>query len=44
MKPADRRIVHKVVSEYSYLATESKGEGRDRHVVITPVETDDPEE
>jgi len=44
MHPADRRIVHKVVGEYSDLATESKGEGRDRHVVITPVKVDDPDE
>jgi len=38
MNPADRRIVHKVVGEYSDLSTESKGEGRDRHVVIGLVE------
>ncbi len=34
MNPADRRMVHKAVSELSGLETESKGEGRDRHVVI----------
>ncbi len=36
MNPADRRVVHKVASEYG-LTTESEGEGRDRHVVLTPV-------
>ncbi len=36
MNAADRRTVHKVVSEAG-LATESEGEGRDRHVVLKPV-------
>lgn len=35
MNPADRRVVHKVASEHG-LGTESEGEGRDRHVVLTP--------
>lgn len=35
MNAADRRTVHKVVSEAG-LATESEGEGRDRHVVLKP--------
>ncbi len=35
MNPAERRVVHKVVGEYSELATESEGEGRDRHVVLS---------
>ena len=43
MNPADRRIVHKVVGEYPDLATESEGIGRDRHVVITPVDLPDDE-
>ncbi|HUC95900.1 MAG TPA: R3H domain-containing nucleic acid-binding protein [Candidatus Saccharimonadia bacterium] len=34
MNSADRRIVHKVASEAG-LVTESMGEGRDRHVVIS---------
>lgn len=34
MNPADRRVVHNVVSEYSDVDTHSEGEGRDRHVVI----------
>ncbi len=44
MNAADRRIVHKVVGEYGDLETESEGEGRDRHVVITPVDRPDEEE
>lgn len=35
MNAADRRIVHKVANE-AELATESEGEGRDRHVVLKP--------
>lgn len=35
MNPAERRVVHKVISEYSELETESEGEGRDRHVVLS---------
>ncbi len=35
MNAADRRIVHKLASEYG-LETESVGEGRDRHIVLKP--------
>ncbi len=35
MNAADRRIVHKVAAEAG-LSTESEGEARDRHVVLTP--------
>ena len=35
MNAADRRIVHKVAGEDSRVTTESEGEGRDRHVVIS---------
>lgn len=35
MSAADRRIVHRAVAEYPQLATESVGEGRDRHIVIS---------
>lgn len=35
MNPAERRVVHRVVSEYSELTTESEGEGRERHIVIS---------
>jgi spoIIIJ-associated protein len=37
MNAADRRIIHKVASEAN-LSTESVGEGRDRHVVLKPIE------
>ncbi len=36
MNPADRRVVHKAVSELSGVETQSYGEGRDRHIVLTP--------
>lgn len=39
MNPADRRVVHNVISDYSDLSTRSEGEGRDRHVVIEGVAT-----
>ncbi|MCL1876625.1 single-stranded DNA-binding protein [Candidatus Saccharibacteria bacterium] len=37
MNAAERRVVHKVLSDYSQLTTESEGEGRDRHIVIRKV-------
>lgn len=38
MNAADRRIIHKVAGDAG-LATESVGEGRDRHVVLRPAES-----
>jgi spoIIIJ-associated protein len=38
MNPAERRVVHRVVGEYGQLRTESEGEGRERHVVLSRVE------
>ena len=35
MNAADRRIIHKLAGEYG-LNTESIGEGRDRHIVLSP--------
>lgn len=35
MNAAERRVVHKAVSEYGDVETHSEGEGRDRHVVLT---------
>lgn len=35
MNAADRRVVHKLASEYG-LETESVGEGRERHIVLKP--------
>lgn len=37
MNPADRRVVHKVAADAG-LASESVGEGRDRHIVLKPAE------
>lgn len=37
MNPADRRVVHKVAAEAG-LASESVGEGRDRHIILKPAE------
>ena len=34
MNPAERFVVHKVLSDYSDLSTESQGEGRERHIVL----------
>lgn len=35
MNAADRRVVHQAVSEYPELTTQSEGEGRERHIVIS---------
>lgn len=37
MNAADRRVVHKLAAEYG-VTSESDGEGRDRHIVLTPAE------
>lgn len=37
MNAADRRVVHKLAGEHG-LISESAGEGRDRHVVLKPVQ------
>jgi len=37
MNAAERRIVHKVISDYSELSTESEGEGMERHVVLSKI-------
>ncbi|MDX1765321.1 MAG: R3H domain-containing nucleic acid-binding protein [Candidatus Saccharimonadales bacterium] len=44
MNAADRRIVHRTVGEARGVESESEGEGRDRHVVISPIIVDDEEE
>ncbi len=36
MSPADRRVVHQTVAEDPGVTSESEGEGRDRHVIISP--------
>ena len=42
MGSADRRTVHKVANEAG-LETESVGEGRDRHIVLKPVQVENSE-
>ena len=39
MNAADRRTVHRVASDAG-LSSESAGEGRDRHIVLKPLEND----
>lgn len=34
LNAADRRVIHRVASEYEDIQTFSEGEGRDRHVII----------
>ncbi|HSX01206.1 MAG TPA: R3H domain-containing nucleic acid-binding protein [Candidatus Saccharimonas sp.] len=36
MNPAERRIVHMVLREQPGITTESRGDGRDRHIVVMP--------
>ena len=38
MSAWQRRVVHMVISELSGLSSESVGEGRDRHIVIKPID------
>ncbi|MCL2280819.1 single-stranded DNA-binding protein [Candidatus Saccharibacteria bacterium] len=37
MNAAERRVVHKVLADYSQLTSESEGEGRDRHIVLKKI-------
>lgn len=34
MNAAERRVIHRLISDYSELTTHSEGEGRDRHIVL----------
>ena len=36
MNPSDRRIIHSTLQDDKFVTTESKGEGRERRVVIVP--------
>lgn len=36
MKPSDRRIVHLALEKFDDIKTESRGEDRERHIVIMP--------
>ena len=40
MNPADRRIIHQLAADYN-LSSESVGFGRDRHIVLKPLEQTD---
>ena len=37
MSPAERRIVHTILTKYPDITTESTGKGKDRRVVIKPL-------
>lgn len=37
MNPADRRTAHRVVTEFGQLQSQSEGEGRERHLIISRV-------
>ena len=37
MNPAERRVVHKVLADYTQLSTASTGTGADRHIVIRKI-------
>ncbi|MDR1969875.1 MAG: single-stranded DNA-binding protein [Candidatus Nomurabacteria bacterium] len=37
MNAAERRVVHKVLADYSQLSSDSEGEGRERHIVLKKV-------
>lgn len=40
MNAAERRVVHQAVGDYSDILTQSEGEGRDRHIVLSLHETE----
>ena len=40
MNAAERRVVHKVLTDFSQLSSESEGEGRDRHIVLKKIEAE----
>jgi spoIIIJ-associated protein len=37
MNPAERRVVHKVAADYSEINSDSEGDGRDRHIVLSKI-------
>ncbi|MDY0097054.1 MAG: R3H domain-containing nucleic acid-binding protein [Candidatus Dojkabacteria bacterium] len=39
MSPSDRRVVHVALQMFDDIKTESIGEGQDRRIVITPIES-----
>lgn len=43
MSAAERRVVHQAVSDYGDVETNSVGEGRDRHVILSKKDSDEEE-
>ncbi len=41
MNAADRRVVHQAITDSSSVTSVSEGEGRDRHVVLHPIKSDE---
>ncbi len=39
LNPADRRVVHQVVADTDGVMSASEGEGRERHIIISPAES-----
>ena len=37
MNPAERRVIHKVLGDYTQLSTDSEGAGAERHIVIKKI-------
>lgn len=37
MNPAERRVIHKVLGDYTQLSTDSEGTGAERHIVIKKI-------
>jgi len=37
MNAAERRVVHKVLADYSQLSSDSEGEGRERHIILKKI-------
>ncbi|MBP5512992.1 single-stranded DNA-binding protein [Candidatus Saccharibacteria bacterium] len=37
LNPADRRVVHKIASDYSDIETHSEGEGKERKLIISKI-------
>lgn len=38
MNPAERRVVHRILQDYTQLSTVSEGEGRERHIVLKKID------
>lgn len=38
MNPAERRVVHRILADYTNLSTASEGVGRERHIVLRKID------